>query len=259
MSGYILCQVKRASMPYYIENISMNIYSIEELCYYLRNNMYLLDETIIGEHLCDWLKQELGLERLYRKLYKILSDGGSTGDFILAVFKEINYLSHNEFRELNAEIQLLEQQPEPVRMKKKGDYLVENKMYVSAVRVYEETLETEDAKEMGVPFSGSIYHNMGCAYLHLFQMKDALFCFRKAYEKLHTKQALKDYLTVCYLFDGGKSWEVVCDEMGVDQRTREEVIEEVQESKENHPKRSKEEIEDFLLKLTKDYHRSTGF
>ena len=30
MSSYILCQVKRASMPYYIENISTNIYSIEE-------------------------------------------------------------------------------------------------------------------------------------------------------------------------------------------------------------------------------------
>ena len=34
MSGYILCQVKRAKLPYYIENISTNIYSIEELCFY---------------------------------------------------------------------------------------------------------------------------------------------------------------------------------------------------------------------------------
>ena len=34
MSGYILCQVKKAEKPFYIENISTNIYSIEELCYY---------------------------------------------------------------------------------------------------------------------------------------------------------------------------------------------------------------------------------
>ena len=47
MSGYILCQVKRAKNPYYISNISTNIYSIEELCYYLYHNIYLLDETII--------------------------------------------------------------------------------------------------------------------------------------------------------------------------------------------------------------------
>ena len=32
MSDCILCQVKRASLPFYVENISKNIYSIEELC-----------------------------------------------------------------------------------------------------------------------------------------------------------------------------------------------------------------------------------
>ena len=72
MGGYILCQIKRASMPYYIENISTNIYSIEELCYYFYHNIYLLDETILNEHLCDWIRKELGLERLYRRLYKSL-------------------------------------------------------------------------------------------------------------------------------------------------------------------------------------------
>lgn len=70
MSGYILCQLKRAKMPYYIENISTNIYSIEELCYYFYHNIYLLDETILNEHLCDWLRKELGLEKLYRRLIK---------------------------------------------------------------------------------------------------------------------------------------------------------------------------------------------
>ena len=39
MSGYILCQTKKAEHPYFIENISMNIYSIEELCYYLYHNL----------------------------------------------------------------------------------------------------------------------------------------------------------------------------------------------------------------------------
>lgn len=33
MSGYILCQLKRAEIPYYIENISTNIYSIEAVSY----------------------------------------------------------------------------------------------------------------------------------------------------------------------------------------------------------------------------------
>ena len=39
VSGYILCQTGRAEAPYFIENISMNIYSLEELCYYLDHNL----------------------------------------------------------------------------------------------------------------------------------------------------------------------------------------------------------------------------
>ena len=49
MSGYILCQTKKAQRPYFIENISMNIYSIEELCYYLYHNLYLADHTVFKD------------------------------------------------------------------------------------------------------------------------------------------------------------------------------------------------------------------
>ena len=72
MSGYILCQGKRARFPYYIENISTNIYTLEELCYYLNHNIYLLDETILNEGLCRWILEELGLRKLYDKLYRML-------------------------------------------------------------------------------------------------------------------------------------------------------------------------------------------
>ena len=177
MGGYILCQIKRASMPYYIENISTNIYSIEELCYYFYHNIYLLDETILNEHLCDWIRKELGLERLYRRLYKILEDEQGTAEFILAVFKEINYLSHQEFKKLNENLNLIQQQPAVLREKKKGDYLLENKMYVNALRIYDNALRKKDKEGLGEQFNGGIYHNMGCAYMYLFQFKEASECF----------------------------------------------------------------------------------
>ena len=192
MSGYILCQIKRASLPFYIENISTNIYSIEELCYYLYHNIYLLDETIINEHLCDWIKNELGLLKLYQKLYRILEEERGAGDFILAVFREINYLTHEQFKKLNEELVVLEQLPEVARKKKKGDYLVDNRMYVNAIRIYEDALRSVDTGGLGGQYEGEIFHNMGCAYLHLFQIEEAKECFEKAYEKLHTKLILKD-------------------------------------------------------------------
>ncbi|WP_287484995.1 hypothetical protein [Blautia sp.] len=147
MSGYILCQVKRAKLPYYIENISTNIYSIEELCFYFYHNIYLLDSTILNEELCFWIRDQLGLKKLADNLYKHLDDDDmKVGDFILPVFKEINYLSLEEFRKLNQQIQQLAKEPEVLRQKRKGDYLMEHGKYVNAIKVYQKALRqgTED-------------------------------------------------------------------------------------------------------------------
>ena len=129
MSGYHLCQVKKARHPYFIESISTNIFTIEELCFYLEKNIYLLDQTIINEKLLDWIRDELGLVRLYRKLYEQLENEETIGNFILPIFKEIGYLSHDEFRELQEKIRTIEIQPEDLRRKIKADYLVEYHMY----------------------------------------------------------------------------------------------------------------------------------
>lgn len=201
MGGYILCQVKKASLPYYIENISTNIYTIEELCYYFYHNIYLLDETIINEHLCDWLKKELGLVNLYRRLYKILEEEKGTAEFILAVFKEIHYLTHSEFKQLNETLELLQSQPGIVREKKKGDYLAENKMYVNALRIYENALGQEEREGLGEQFAGEIWYNMGCAYMHLFQFREASDCFLEAFKLLRSKQAMSSHLRAGYLAD----------------------------------------------------------
>ena len=59
--GYDLCLQAQAKRPYFIENIRTEIYSLEELCFYLYHNVCLIDETIMNEKLCDWIRDELGL------------------------------------------------------------------------------------------------------------------------------------------------------------------------------------------------------
>ena len=36
MGELILCSQQLAAMPYYIENVSLNVYSLDELCYYIK-------------------------------------------------------------------------------------------------------------------------------------------------------------------------------------------------------------------------------
>ena len=170
MSGYILCQTKKAETPYFIENISTNIYTMEELCYYLYHNLYLVDDTIINEGLCSWLSGELDLPKLAAKLRPHLGKFAAVEDILYPIFKEINYLTYEELRVLGMQLQKLNIQPPAIREKEKGDALVENGMYVNAIRVYQKLLEREDLEEAREGLTESIYHNLGCACSYLFQM-----------------------------------------------------------------------------------------
>ena len=105
MSGYILCQVKKAEKPFYIKNISTNIYSIEELCYYLYNNLYLVDRSLISNKLCTWLDEELKLPKLAAKLRPFIGKEAGLEEILYPIFKEINYLAYEELRILNGRIE----------------------------------------------------------------------------------------------------------------------------------------------------------
>ncbi len=93
---------KTGKTALFIENISTNVYSLEELCYYLYHNLYLIDRTIMNEELCSWIQEELALPGLAAKLRPALGKFASVEDIVYPVFKEINYLTYEELKELNA-------------------------------------------------------------------------------------------------------------------------------------------------------------
>lgn len=284
MSGYVLCQVKKAERPYYIENISTNIYSIEELCFYLYHNIYLLDSTILNEEFCFWIRDELGLKKLAGKLYTLLDQEPlKVGDFILPIFKEINYLSLEEFRKLNQRIQQLAKEPEALRQKMKGDYLMEHSKYVNAIRIYQKALgmrlSSQEEQQLGSQFVGEIYHNMGCAYVHLFQMEEAAACFEKAYEHLHTMTAIRSLLCALYMEKGEKAFENKAQEMGLQEAQKEQLLEQIRREEqklyeteegkmvqaamekkaEGNQEEYRKEMKEIVKQLTGEYHRSTGY
>ena len=63
MGELILCSRPLAAFPYFLEDAGINIYSLEELCYYIEKNMYLLDERMMDEALCGWLETELAMPK----------------------------------------------------------------------------------------------------------------------------------------------------------------------------------------------------
>ena len=85
MSSLILCHKKKAKNAYEITRIHRKIYTIEELCYYLCNHLYLVDYTIMNEPLTDWLEEELELSELSENLRQQLRQNASIEQFVMTI------------------------------------------------------------------------------------------------------------------------------------------------------------------------------
>ena len=150
-----------ADKPFFVESINTNIYSLEELCYFLYHNLYLVDSSVINENLCIWISEELDLPRLAAKLRPHLGKFASAEDVLYPVFKEINYLTYDELKALNVKLAKLDQEAPLLRKKRKGDALVANKMYVSAIKVYQQLLKKEGQEQIRPGLTMSVWHNLG--------------------------------------------------------------------------------------------------
>ena len=64
MGGLRICKYKTANAPFFIKRISVNIYTMEELCYYIYHNFALVDDSVMNEDPFSWLENELELPRM---------------------------------------------------------------------------------------------------------------------------------------------------------------------------------------------------
>lgn len=259
MGSYILCQTKMAEVPYYLENICTNIYSLEELCYYLYHNLYLIDDTVLNEKLSIWLEDELGLSVLAGKISQKLREDYLLEDILYPIFKEINYLSYEELRILKHKLTALISEDQILREKKKGDTLVENRMYVNAIHVYQNLLAENMIGEASLELKEAIFHNLGCAYSYLFQMEKALEFFWKAYEVAGSRDAMITYLLAYRSMRTTLAYSIRVKTLGVSEETQNLVEAMATEFNAMPEQELKEEAMDEMLKgFLKDYHRSTG-
>ena len=122
MSTVYLCQSRTAANPLYIDDLDLNIRTIEELCFLIRHYVPLLDSDFFDKRLTRFLAGELQMHRLARTL-EILK-GKSENDIegmALAVLSEIRYLDAEDQEELSKEIRSFQALPYPARRKAKAE------------------------------------------------------------------------------------------------------------------------------------------
>lgn len=214
---YDLCLLEQAKKPYYIENIRTGIYSLEELCFYLYHNMCLIDDSLMNEKLCDWLRDELHLIRLYRQLYEQLEKKKGAADFVLPIFREAGYLSHQEMRDFQERLEKLEIQSEDMKQKLRGDYLVKEKMFARAAWEYRQVLRRKNPGKLGMQFYAGVWNNLGAACAGMFRFREAAECFWESYSLMKTKDTFRKYISTLPLFLTQEEYQEKLKELGVDE------------------------------------------
>lgn len=200
MGSNYLCTTPRARHPFHIENVGINIYSAEELCYYLSHNVYLIDETVINERLCNWLSEELGMEKTKALMLRSLNQQEGPESFFTPLFQECRYLTTEEVRSLLEKLSALKVESDDERHKMKADYLLRFEMYISAIAEYEKILEKRTNGRLNVQFYAEVMEQTAAAYARLFRFEEAADYLWESYQILHSRKIFEKYLKLLPLF-----------------------------------------------------------
>ncbi|MCR4729194.1 MAG: hypothetical protein K5796_11200 [Lachnospiraceae bacterium] len=193
----LACVGKQAEKPYYFEKIYTNIYSVEELCYALYENAFLIDNDIVSKDLADWIYKECGLTDLAAGLYPLVNQNAQAVSFVGTILEYTGYYGRDEIEKAESILRMNISMSVFEKWKAKADFLLENRHYILACKEYERVLAalSEDETEL----KSKIYNNMGVAYMALYLTDKAAECFKTAYAIDNNETAYKHYLAAMRL------------------------------------------------------------
>ena len=193
MSKPILCIGSYAKTPYHIDKIGRNVYCIEELCYCIVQNAFLIDEDSFGRELFDWIEKECSLERLADELRSMYAKRCSMASMAGTI---LDYVGYNTRKEVDRTEEILRGNAGMDIYTKKlarADFLMKNGRYCMAFREYEFLLN--NTPDIDKQLRGRIKHNEGVMYARLFLYKKAADMFMQAYEDWGKRESYLQYLS----------------------------------------------------------------
>lgn len=199
MGKLIYCCGNIAKNPYLFRLTRTRVYSIEEVCYYIRNNIYMMQEEIFDREFVLWLRNELGMETVAEKLQKLISENYGMKDIVVTICCSCDYYEEDEIRELIRIMEEMEHLPKYARRKYKGDNYLRCQSYEKALEEYDKIFESDEILQAEPSAYGDIFHNMGVAYANIGEFRKASELYLKAYEKNGRKESLKQCLSALSL------------------------------------------------------------
>ncbi len=210
-----VCKYNRTKNPFFIERAGLNLYSVEELAYFLYHNICVVDRQLFDERLCRWL-QETGCQELAGKIRDDIRSGTDFQKLVLTVAGASGFFSPEEQNDLRERLNGLAGLKEQERLKMRADELLNNRNEWAAAEEYRHILKMHQNSSLGMEFYSAVWNNLGVCYARQFLFGRAARCFETAYEYHPDEELLEQAELAAQLAQGilpgaGKKKEDVTD------------------------------------------------
>lgn len=193
---FILCEGRVAKKPYKMPVTGQKVYSLEELCYYVYNNIYTITEEFFQESLAVWLRDEADHAVLAKKVDTMLSAGMKLKDMVVTLLCGCDYYREEEIRALVKVMDEIANLPVHKKKKIRADNFLRSGRYGRSLLEYRKLLQGSLAVNFSTEEYGDILHNQGIAHFYTSSFAEAERDFKEAYARNHKKDSLRHYLWI---------------------------------------------------------------
>ena len=203
MSTMILCRDKLAVNPLYISCSDVRLYSNEELCYYIYNNIYIITNDFISDELIHFLRYETKDMALADRVEQMKKSDAGLAAILVTILKSVDYYSISQIDKISEILSTLDSQNVYERLRSRADTYLDIKRYFKAIDCYKQIIKEYKNDAPGA-FTARIYHNTGVAYAGMFMYDKAAESFKLAYETGQYSESYDAYLAAKYFDERNK-------------------------------------------------------
>lgn len=192
MSNIYACQGKYAETPFYLESGGIHIFSIEELCYYISENIHILDAGLIDRQLVDWIERECELPELSDHLRNALNRRCAIQELMTIILEYTHYVSAEQISSMTHILDKSASMNDFQKRKLRADYCFRSSHFEKALKMYLQLLSETNKNDFEM--AAKLYHNIGTVYAAKFEFEKAADAFLLAYQINGSAESKKSYI-----------------------------------------------------------------
>ena len=168
-TGVMICVGDYAEEPYVLPKLGLRVHCIEELCYCLKENAFLLDTSIMNDELLAFIRKDCQLPGLAQTLHPMVHQQGALSGFVTCILAYVGLYDRETLQQVEDTLKAGSGLSDYEKQKLQTDRLLEQKRYEEALKAYDRLLvQIRENQEMEVPalqaLTAGILHNKGVVH-----------------------------------------------------------------------------------------------